>query len=115
MIKHNPAQSNVKAKGRQAAKKIVATTVARPKAQKTGKSAERRPASAQGAGDSKLGRCLVLLRRAQGATLAELQKATSWQAHSVRGFLSGQIKKKLGHKLESKTSDERGRFYRISR
>jgi hypothetical protein len=39
---------------------------------------------------------LTLLRRKTGASIEELANATGWQAHSVRGFLSGTIKKKLG-------------------
>ncbi len=39
---------------------------------------------------------LALIRRAEGASLAELIAATGWQAHSVRGFLSGSVHKKLG-------------------
>ncbi|MGI9421962.1 MAG: DUF3489 domain-containing protein [Hyphomicrobiaceae bacterium] len=40
--------------------------------------------------------CLGLLGRKRGATLAELMAATGWQAHSVRGFLFGTVKKKFG-------------------
>jgi hypothetical protein len=58
--------------------------------------------------------CLELLRRGGGVTIEELQDATSWQAHSVRGFLSGAIKKKLGHKLVSDKSKDGPRRYRIS-
>lgn len=39
---------------------------------------------------------LALLRRENGATLAELMTATGWQAHSVRGFISGTLRKRLG-------------------
>jgi hypothetical protein len=55
---------------------------------------------------------LKLLGRAKGATLKEMMKATGWQAHSVRGFLSGAVGKKMGLKL--KTLDRDGeRAYQI--
>ncbi len=57
--------------------------------------------------------CVDLLRRPKGASIEELQAATGWQAHSVRGFLSGAIKKKLGLILSSEKEDGRGRVYRI--
>jgi hypothetical protein len=56
---------------------------------------------------------LVLLRRSEGATVAEMQAATGWQPHSVRGALSGLIRKKLGHEVMS-AKEERGRVYRIA-
>jgi hypothetical protein len=56
---------------------------------------------------------LTLLRRAEGATIADLQAATGWQPHSVRGALSGIVTKKLGHKVAS-TKEDRGRVYRIA-
>ncbi len=57
--------------------------------------------------------CLDLLRRPNGATLEELQTATAWQAHSVRGFLAGTVKKKLGLKLASDKPEDGPRRYRI--
>jgi len=56
---------------------------------------------------------LELLRRKQGATLADLTKATRWKPHSVRGFLSAQIGKKLGLKLESTKREDGQRLYQV--
>ena len=54
------------------------------------------------------------LSRAKGATLAELVEATGWQPHSVRGAISGTLRKKLGLAVTSETTDNRGRVYRIA-
>jgi hypothetical protein len=48
---------------------------------------------------------LALLRRPEGATLAELMQATGWQSHSVRGFLSGTLKKKMALQVRSSKRD----------
>jgi hypothetical protein len=59
---------------------------------------------------SKADQVLELLRRKQGASLEEMQKATGWQSHSARGFLSGTVKKRLGLKLgTNKTNDSERR------
>lgn len=55
---------------------------------------------------------LALLTRSRGATINEMMKATGWQSHSVRGFLAGNVKKKLSRNLVSEPN-ERGRIYRI--
>ncbi len=52
------------------------------------------------------------LSRAKGATLAELVEATGWQRHSVRGAISGTLKKKLGLAITSMTVEGKGRVYR---
>jgi len=58
---------------------------------------------------------LELLTRREGATLVELVAATDWQPHSVRGFLAGTVKKKLGLTLHAAQGDDGSRRYRIDR
>lgn len=55
-----------------------------------------------------------LLRRRDGATIDEIVAATGWQAHSVRGAISGTLKKKLGLPVASEKREDRGRVYRIT-
>jgi len=62
----------------------------------------------------KTDRLLKLLRSKRGATIKQLQSASGWQAHSVRGFLSGTVKKKLGLTLVAKTSENGARRARIT-
>jgi DNA-binding MarR family transcriptional regulator len=57
---------------------------------------------------------LELLQRKGGATIAEMTKATGWQPHSVRGAISGALKKKLGLAVASDKVEGRGRVYRIA-
>ena len=56
---------------------------------------------------------MELLRHAKGASIAEMVKATGWQTHSVRGVISGVLKKRLGLTITS-TNEERGRVYRVA-
>ncbi len=57
---------------------------------------------------------LILLRRPQGATIAQLVKATGWQAHSIRGFLSATIKTKMRLKIVSERQEGKARRYRVA-
>ena len=63
--------------------------------------------------ESKAAIVLELMKRKEGATLAEIAKATDWQNHSIRGFLSAQVGKKMGLKVESAKQDGGDRSYRI--
>jgi hypothetical protein len=62
--------------------------------------------------DTKHARIIAMLRTPAGATIASLVTATEWQRHSVRGFLAGVVRKKLGLNLVSEQTDK-GRIYRI--
>jgi hypothetical protein len=72
-----------------------------------------KPAAMVAKPDSKQARVLEMLRSATGATIAKLMQETGWQQHSVRGFLAGVVRKKLGLKLESKKVDGE-RIYRVA-
>jgi hypothetical protein len=63
---------------------------------------------------SKQSRVIAMLQSPAGATIAAMMKATGWQPHSLRGFLAGVIRKRLGLKLTSKTIAG-ARVYQIPR
>ena len=103
----------------------VATDDATPKkkAPKPAKGAKQAKAAKQAAPKkdgaaregSKTETVLNLIRRAKGATLNEIMEATGWQAHSVRGFISGTVGKKLGLTVESTKGDNGERQYKLAK
>jgi predicted ArsR family transcriptional regulator len=64
-------------------------------------------------GNSKQATLVELLKRPGGATIDQMAKATGWQRHSIRGVMSGILKKRLGLSIASE-KEERGRVYRIA-
>ena len=84
-----------------------------PKAARPGKRASRKSKPHTARDGSKKADIIRLLERAKGATLAELMTATGWQAHSVRGFISGTLGKRLKMKIDSFRTEKGDRAYRV--
>src|SRR6266849_92428 len=97
--------------------KSTSKAATRSASRKSSKSRSRKrpaPASSKPAARpaTKHARIIAMLRTPAGATIAAIMTATDWQQHSVRGFLAGVVRKKLGLNLVSELSDK-GRVYRI--
>jgi hypothetical protein len=84
-----------------------------PKTARSGKRPTRKDKAHTGRDGSKKANIIRLLERAKGATLDELMHETKWQAHSVRGFISGALGKRLRLKVESFKTEKGDRAYRI--
>jgi len=125
--KKNATQKKGAPKGQKAVKKgqenpvtkaMVAVRVIPPATKKAAKPASKKAskpaAEATEARDgSKESIVLDLLRRPKGATMAEIAKATGWQNHSIRGFISGNLTKKMGLTVESGKNDAGERVYKV--
>ena len=83
------------------------------KAPKSAKKADKKPEKPTARQGSKTAQILELLKRPGGASLQELMSATEWQPHSVRGFISGTLGKKLGLTVESAKSEDGKRTYSL--
>jgi hypothetical protein len=62
--------------------------------------------------NTRLDQVVALLKRPEGATIAQVMAATEWQQHSVRGFFAGTLKKK-GYTVINEKADKQDRVYRI--
>lgn len=63
---------------------------------------------------TKLGQLEAMLRRPDGATIEQISKSLAWQAHSVRGAMSGALKKKQGLTIASEKLEDGRRVYRVA-
>jgi hypothetical protein len=79
-----------------------------------GKNSKARSQTPGKSGPIKADMVLKKLRSVRGVTVAQIMEMTNWQAHSVRGFLSGVVKKKLGLDLVSEAGKDGLRRYRIA-
>jgi hypothetical protein len=112
--KKQASQKKGAPKGQKAAKGRKAKAAPKKEAKADKKSAKREVAKTTAPrAESKGAKILAMIERAKGATLAEIQKATDWQAHSVRGFLSTAAKKH-GLKIESTKTESGDRLYKIA-
>lgn len=62
---------------------------------------------------TKQAQIIAMLQRPDGASIAEIVAATSWQAHTARGAISGALKKKLGLPITAEKVEGRGTVYRL--
>ena len=92
------------------------TSPAKPARSKASASAAKptTPKDADIKPESKIDTVVAMLRARSGASIEQLSKATGWQSHSVRGAISGQLKKKLGLNVLSEKLDGT-RLYRIAK
>lgn len=100
-----------RAKGKAGAKRPSGAKCAPPKTRAEYELKSTEPATT--GRTTKLDILVGALRQRKGATIPELMEATGWQAHSVRGSISGALKRRMSLNVVSKTVDGRGRVYRI--
>lgn len=63
--------------------------------------------------DSKQAQVIEMLKRPEGATIAQIGEITGWQSHTTRGFFAGAVKKKLGLTITSHKPPQGERVYRV--
>jgi hypothetical protein len=120
--KKTASPKNGAPKGQKSAKggKPKAAATAKPKKAPPAKTAAKATKAAKPMAEgvragSKTATILDLMRRAKGATLSEIMEAASWQAHSVRGFISGTLGKKMGLTVKSEKREDGTRVYSLAK
>jgi hypothetical protein len=86
-----------------------------PKAKRSRKAAKAEAPTPTAREGSKKAIVIDLLKRPDGASLKDIMAATDWQAHSVRGFISGSLTRKMGLNVESFKKEDGERGYRIAK
>jgi Protein of unknown function (DUF3489) len=110
------AQPAPEAKPKTASRKKAAPAPAKAvKAAKPAKAAKATAKPAPARDGSKKAEVVAMLQRKNGATLAEIMKVTDWQAHTVRGFISGTLGKKMGLTVTSAKNSDGERTYSLPR
>ena len=97
------------------ARKAAQVAPAKAKASKTPKAAKKATSAPVPREFSKKAIVLDMLKRKGGATMAEIAKETGWQNHTIRGFISGTLTKKMGLTIESTRSEAGDRTYRTAK
>ncbi|MGA2716330.1 MAG: DUF3489 domain-containing protein [Bryobacteraceae bacterium] len=103
------AKATEKATAAKKAPKTAPKATPKPKAARPAKAAKEKDVRE----GSKTETILDLMKRSGGVTLKEIMKATGWQAHSVRGFVSGTLGKKMGLTVVSTKGEDGERTYLI--
>jgi hypothetical protein len=80
----------------------------------SGKKKRKAPTGSTAEPKTKLSQLEGMLRRKEGATIAQIATALDWQPHSVRGAISGSLKKKQGLTITNQTTEDGCRVYRIA-
>ena len=133
-MKRQPQSRKGKARGKQAAgqwngeprrtasavtsKPAAIPTPAQPGKNRSKSAAKPKPSGARtddsaSHGGSKKAAIIALLRRAGGATLTALMKETGWQPHSLRGFISGTLRNRMGLKIKFSKAADGERTYQL--
>jgi len=114
--KKGKAKSSAPRRGKGMSATVIAKKPPRSVVSKSKQATDKTPVKAeepQLEGVTKQERMLTLLSRPEGASIAEMMRATNWQQHSVRGFLAGTVKRKLGFSLTTSKLVGDVRRYRI--